>query len=62
MNTEAIAPLNYTSSAIDDLRELERNCLHETPYTAYVLRNVITLLENSVKFILPNCADFIDCA
>lgn len=59
MNTEAIAPLNYTSSANDDLRALERDCLHEAPYSAYVLRNVITLLENSVKFILPNCADFI---
>lgn len=59
MNTEAITPLNYPSSAIDDLRALERDCLHEAPYTAYVLRNVITLLENSVKFILPNCADFI---
>lgn len=52
MNTEAITPLNYTSSAIDDLRQLERNCMHEAPYTAYVLRNVIHLLENSVKFIL----------
>ena len=59
MTREAITPLNYTSSAIDDLRELERNCLYEAPYSAYVLRNVINLLENSVKFILPNCADFI---
>ncbi|EAA7635145.1 hypothetical protein BHG93_21690 [Salmonella enterica] len=52
MTREAITPLNYTSSAIDDLRELERNCLYEAPYSANVLRNVITLLENSVKFIL----------
>lgn len=59
MTREAITPLNYTSSAINDLRELERNCLHETPYSAYVLRNVINLLESSIKFILPNCADFI---
>ena len=59
MTREAITPLNYTSSAIDDLRALERNCLHEAPYSAYVLRNVINLLESSVKFILPNCADFI---
>lgn len=51
MNTEATAPLNYTSSAMDDLRELERNCLHEAPYSAYVLCNVIKLLENSVKYI-----------
>ncbi|EIX7809414.1 hypothetical protein MK936_004502 [Salmonella enterica] len=59
MTREAITPLNYTFSAIDDLHELERNCLREAPYTAYVLRNVINLLESSVKFILPNCADFI---
>ncbi|HFZ1005379.1 TPA: hypothetical protein ACIJRN_004010 [Klebsiella aerogenes] len=52
MSREAITPLNYTSSAIDDLRELEHNCLYEAPYSAYVLRNVINLLENSVKFIL----------
>ena len=59
MNTDPVTPLNYTPSAINDLRELERDCLHEAPYAAYVLRNVINLLENSVKFILPNCADFI---
>ncbi|MGA9620319.1 MAG: hypothetical protein WBR09_24430 [Serratia proteamaculans] len=59
MGIETVTPLNYTPSAIDDLRELERDCLHEAPYAAHVLRNVINLLENSVKFILPNCADFI---
>lgn len=59
MRTDTVTPLNYTPSAINDLRELERDCLHDAPYTAYVLRNVINLLENSVKFILPNCADFI---
>lgn len=32
MTREAITPLNYTSSAIDDLRALERNCLHEAPW------------------------------
>lgn len=59
MHTETVTPLNYTPSAIDDLKELERGCLYEKPYTAHVLRNMINLLENSVKFILPNCADFI---
>ncbi|WP_149330583.1 hypothetical protein [Citrobacter braakii] len=59
MRTETVTPLNYTPSAIDDLRTLERDCLHEAPYAAYVLRNLIDLLENSVKFTLPNCADFI---
>ncbi|WP_447874237.1 hypothetical protein [Serratia fonticola] len=59
MINETVTPLNYTQSAIEDLSTLEQACLWEAPYSAHVLRNVIDLLENSVKFILPNCADFI---
>ncbi|HHK5813141.1 TPA: hypothetical protein ACQVOS_004650, partial [Serratia marcescens] len=59
MTNETVTPLNYTQSAIEDLSTLEQACLWEAPYSAHVLRNVIDLLENSVKFILPNCADFI---
>lgn len=52
--------LNYTQDAIKDLTGIERNILTTHPYSSHVLRNIITLLSESTKFILPNCADFVD--
>lgn len=59
MISEKVQALNYTSAAIRDLKDAERGLLDQAPYTAYVLRQVIDLLDKSVKFILPNCCDII---
>lgn len=55
-----IVVLNYAQEAIKDLTNIERSTLHTHPYTSHVIRNLIKLLSDSTKFILPNCADFID--
>jgi hypothetical protein len=55
-----IVVLNYTQEAIRDLTTIERNILATHPYTSHVIRNLIKLLSDSTKFILPNCADFVD--
>ncbi|MGR7527193.1 hypothetical protein ACU6ZM_23815 [Klebsiella aerogenes] len=60
MVTETIKPLNYTVEAIKDLKFMESGLRNSAPYTAYVMRQVIDLLHNSPKFILPNCCDIIE--
>jgi len=55
-----IVILNYSQDAIKDLTSIERNILNTHPYSSHVIRNIINILADSVKFILPNCADFID--
>lgn len=60
MVTETIKPLNYTVEAIKDLKFMESGLRKSAPYTAYVMRQVIDLLHNSPKFILPNCCDIIE--
>ncbi|EOQ51074.1 MULTISPECIES: hypothetical protein [Enterobacteriaceae] len=60
MYTETVKPLNYTVEAIKDLKIMERGIRENAPYTAYVMRQVIDLLHESPKFILPNCCDIIE--
>lgn len=52
--------LNYSQEAIKFLSETERSIAHRFPLSSYVLRNITSLISESTKFILPNCADFID--
>ncbi|RSC52097.1 hypothetical protein [Citrobacter amalonaticus] len=52
--------LNYSQEAINHLNKTERNISRIYPLSAYVIRKVVKLLTESTKFILPNCADFID--
>lgn len=52
--------LNYSQEAIKKINETEQNIARQFPRSAYVLRKITTLLKESTKFILPNCADFID--
>jgi len=59
MSRDDVKPLNYCRDAIRDLMELERNLAFSAPFSAYAIRNVVQMLKDSVKFILPNCADFI---
>nr|WP_241389699.1 hypothetical protein [Serratia marcescens]ULG13097.1 hypothetical protein 1573p1_00036 [Serratia marcescens] len=60
MKNDTIEALNYTTEAIEHLRFMERGLLNTSPYSAYVLRQVIDMLHNSVKFILPNCCEIIE--
>jgi len=57
---ENIQLLNYSQDAIKDLRNYERGLLYGCPISSYVIRTTIELISDSTKFILPNCADFID--
>lgn len=59
MFTEQIKSLNYCADAIESLKIMERDTMSTAPYTSYAIRNVIDMLEKSVKFILPNCCDII---
>ncbi|HDG1673093.1 TPA: hypothetical protein PFE07_002549 [Kluyvera cryocrescens] len=60
MVAETIQPLNYTVEAIKHINFMERGLRDNAPYTAYVMRQVVEMLHNSVKFILPNCCDIIE--
>lgn len=57
---ENIKLLNYCQDAIKDLKECERGLLYACPISSHVIRKLTELIADSVKFILPNCADFID--
>lgn len=52
--------LNYSQEAIKKINETEQSISRQCPLSAYVLRKISVLLDESTKFILPNCADFID--
>lgn len=60
MSTDTIQPLNYTPEAIAQLKVMEQGLRSNAPYTSYVMRQVIDMLHDSVKFILPNCCDIIE--
>lgn len=61
MTDDDVHPLNYCAHAIEDLHKQERafrECKRAAD--ALVYRNLIDLLMQSVKFILPNCCDLFD--
>lgn len=57
---DTITPLNYTKEAIKDLSVMEKGLRSNAPLTSYIMRQVIDMLDSSVKFILPNCCDIIE--
>jgi hypothetical protein len=59
MISESVKPLNYCAEAIQFLNVMEKGLRNTSPYTAYVTRHVSEMLQDSVKFILPNCCDII---
>ncbi|WP_125366816.1 hypothetical protein [Enterobacter cloacae] len=59
MTNDDIRPLNYCREAIKDLTKLAEDLARVAPYSAYSIRNIIQMLRDSQKFILPNCAEFI---
>lgn len=60
MKTDQVQALNYCAHAIEDLKELELALRGAAPQSARVHRCLIDMLQNSVKFILPNCCNLID--
>ncbi|HGO6075405.1 TPA: hypothetical protein ACK3Q6_008062 [Burkholderia cepacia] len=55
-----IRALNYCSDAIDDIRNTVKSTRSVMPYTSQHASVLVDLLQNAVKFILPNCAALID--
>lgn len=61
MEHDQVQPLNYCAHAIEDLRNFEEKVLRRSaPQTARVFSQLIEMLQQSVKFILPNCCNLID--
>lgn len=58
METDFIQPLNYSAHAIEDLRKMAKKC--PFPIASEVISNVCEVLKRSIKFVLPNCADFFE--
>jgi hypothetical protein len=60
LKSNQIQALNYCAHAIDDLRILKDSFRRTMPQSAIVLHRLIGMLQQSVKFILPNCCDLLD--
>lgn len=60
INHDHVQVLNYCAHAIEDLRELEKVFRYQMPATAQVYRYLIGMLQDSVKFIMPNRCNLID--
>ncbi|MFJ5338809.1 hypothetical protein ACIPSD_06800 [Pectobacterium sp. CHL-2024] len=60
MTIQSIKALNYTPDAIEDLKFMERGLRISAPVASYIMRQVIDMLDSSVKFILPNCCDILE--
>lgn len=50
----------FPKEAIKDLSVMEKGLRSNAPLTSYIMRQVIDMLDSSVKFILPNCCDIIE--
>jgi len=60
MKHDKVQALNYCAHAIEDLLEFEKSIRYSAPMSAQVLKRLIDMLQNSVKFILPNCGELVD--
>jgi len=60
MKTDQVQTLNYCAHAIEDLREMAITLQHAMPQSSRVLQRLIIMLQNSVKFILPNCCNLVE--
>ncbi len=59
-NDDQVQVLNYCAHAIESLLEQERVYRHQMPETANAVLQVVSLLQRSVKFILPNGCNLIE--
>lgn len=60
MKPAQVVPLNYCAHAIEQLRADLPQWRERAPLTARVYERVITMLQDSVKFILPDRCELID--
>jgi hypothetical protein len=60
MKTDQVQTLNYCAHAIEDLREVATMLQRTMPKSSRVLIRLIAMLQNSVKFILPNCCNLVE--
>ncbi|WP_322075484.1 hypothetical protein [Burkholderia cenocepacia] len=58
--SESVQVLNYTAHAIDEFEALIPHIRADVPGILDAHRKIVKYLRNSVKFLLPNCADLID--
>ncbi|MDM0029174.1 hypothetical protein [Variovorax saccharolyticus] len=59
MKSEQIPALNYSAHAIEDLRRIEARLRGAWPMSSQAIRRLTRMLDESVKFVLPNCCDLI---
>lgn len=57
---DQIKTLNYSAHAIEELRGIAMLYKRFAPQSAIAMERLIGLLQESVKFLLPNCCDIID--
>jgi hypothetical protein len=55
-----VQPLNYAAHAIEQLRSDRQRAILTNPELGAMYDTVLELLSESIKFILPNCAELID--
>jgi hypothetical protein len=60
MKNDQVQALNYSAHAIEDIREIGASLRGSAPESARVFQCLINMLQNSVKFILPNGCNLID--
>lgn len=60
VKSDQIQTLNYCAHAVEDLRETATMLQHAMPHSASVLYRLISMLQTSVKFILPNCCNLVE--
>lgn len=59
LKNDHVEALNYCAHAIEDLRATAAVLAQPMPQSARVLYRLVMLLQNSVKFILPNCCNLV---
>ncbi|WP_156901452.1 hypothetical protein [Azohydromonas australica] len=57
---ERVQVFNYCAHAIEDLKELSKATKFTAPRSSRAIQTVISMLRNSIKFLLPNCCELID--
>jgi hypothetical protein len=57
---EKVAALNYSAHAIEDMKDMVKRFPSHFVQSAAAVGAVADMLRESVKFILPNCAELLD--
>lgn len=60
MTNEHVRALNYSAHALEDLRTMRDSMDAQFLVSTQVLDNSIALLDQLMKFILPNCCSLIE--